>query len=114
MNPFQRFMRRINEDFKARRNLDVYVVSAVAAILVILTALPIDVPDKLISAVTLAALCLLVLNISSNGPQAVALDDYLNDRAAFGPLSERVKGARKLWIYAPSAANILRSDNGEA
>ena len=114
MNSFQRFMRRVNEDFKARRNLDVYVVSAVAAILVILTALPIDVPDKLISAVILAALSLLVLNLSSNGPQIVALDDYLNDRAAFGPLSERIKGAQKLWIYAPSAANILRSDNGEA
>ena len=49
MNSFQRFMRRVNEDFKARRNLDVYVVSAVAAILVILTALPIDVPDKVIT-----------------------------------------------------------------
>jgi hypothetical protein len=114
MNSFQRFMRRVREDFKARRNLDVYVVSLVAAILVILTALPIDVPDKLITAVMLAALSLLVLNLSSNGPQIVALDDYLNDRAAFGPLSERIRGAKKLWIYAPSAANILRSDNGEA
>jgi len=114
MNSFQRFMRRVSEDFKARRNLDVYVVSAVAAILVIMTVLPIDIPDKLVTAVILAALSLLVLNLSSNGPQIVALDDYLNDRATFGPLSERIKGARKLWIYAPSAANILRSDNGEA
>jgi hypothetical protein len=114
MNSFQRFMRRVREDFKARRNLDVYTVSAVSALLVILALIPDAVSPSLITAVMLAALSLLVLNLSSDGPQIVALDDYLNDRSAFGPLSERIKGAHKLWIYAPSAANILRSDNGEA
>ena len=42
------------------------------------------------------------------------LDDYLNDRTNLGPLAERLKGAKELYIYAPSAANILNSDRLEA
>ncbi|HVU09617.1 MAG TPA: hypothetical protein VHD90_00010 [Phototrophicaceae bacterium] len=114
MVSFQRFIRRVLDDVKARRNLDSYVISSVALILLVLTLLPIDVPEKFITAVILAALCLLVLNISSENTRAASLDDYLNDRASLGIFTERIKGARKLWIYAPSAANVLRPEHANA
>jgi hypothetical protein len=66
--------------------------------------------------VVLAALGLLVLRISvpETGPEA-SLDGLLLDRFAFDavPLADRLRDAREVWIFAPSAANLLTSHNCE-
>lgn len=114
MLSIQRFWRRVLEDFKARRNLEVYVVSVVALILALLTLIGDGVPEQFKTAAILAALSLLVLNLSTPERSAGSLDDFLNDRASLGSFEERIKGARELWIYAPAAANILRGGNSQA
>jgi len=72
--------------------------------------------DQLRWSVVLAALGLLVLRISvpETGPEA-SLDGLLLDRFAFDavPLADRLRDAREVWIFAPSAANLLTSHNCE-
>ena len=43
------------------------------------------------------------------------MDDLLNDRFAFDklPFSERLRDAKEVWIFAPSAVNILSAHNCE-
>jgi hypothetical protein len=111
----QRFLSRVFADLKARRNLDSYVISAAALVAAVLGLLNDIVPPQFQMTILLAGVALLVLNLSA--PEeggAGRLDDYLNDRANLGPFRERIQAAHKLWIYAPSAANILRTENADA
>ncbi len=113
-----RFFRRILTDIKNRRNIEVYVLSfaafAVALVSVFADAVLASLGDNIVNSIILATLGLLVLNISTPKVQESSLDDYLDDRSNLGSFEERIKGARKLYIYAPSAANILHGDNAEA
>lgn len=102
---------RILTDIRHLRNLDVYVVSAVALILALLGLIGDVVPDELKFSAILAALGLLVFNISTPKTTKASLDDYLNDRTSFVPMPQLIKGAKKLWIYGPSAVNVLNQDN---
>jgi len=113
-----RFFRRILEDIKNRRNIEVYVLSfaafAVALVSVFADAALTALGDNIVNSIILATLGLLVLNISTPKESRSTLDDYLDDRSNLGSFEERIRGARKLYIYAPSAANILHGDNAEA
>ncbi len=105
---------RIFKDIRTLNHLDVYVISIAAISFAILGLFPNVVSDDVRTAIMLAALGLLVFNISVPKTRASDIDELLNDRAAFPPFNERLKGTRKLWIYAPSAANILNGDNMES
>jgi hypothetical protein len=116
------FVNRVIKDIKSKQNIDVYIVSFFAIGFAILT-LAGDLPATLFgekmanqinTSFMLAALGLLVLNISIPKSKASQLDDYLDDRSNLGSFSERIRNATKLYIYAPSAANILRGDNADA
>ncbi len=105
---------RILSDLSARRNIEVYVVSLVAIVLAVLGVIEDIVPDQVKTSAILAALALLVFHISVPESGGGTLDDYLDDRSNFKPFPETLVGVRELWIYAPSAANILRGDNLDA
>jgi len=120
--PMRQFLNRVLADIKLRRNIDVYIISFFSIVFAILT-LAGDLPvalfgEKVASQITtsfiLAALGLLVFNISLPTSKTGQLDDYLDDRTNLGSFSERIQDATKLYIYAPSAANILRGENAEA
>ncbi|MBZ0291289.1 MAG: hypothetical protein K8L99_01860 [Anaerolineae bacterium] len=105
-------LKRIGADLRALRNIDNYVVAALAIILALLGLVGDFVSQELKLSIILAALGLLVYNLTVPAHStALNADDLLNDRSNFAPLSERIKGARKLWIYAPSAVNILNIEN---
>src|SRR5690606_36297229 len=106
--------RRILADFKARRNYEIYLVAVFAFLFALLSLFGDIVSDSQRNAIILAALGLLVFHLSVPDHAASSLDDHLNDRASFAPFHERIKGARKLWIYAPAAANILRAETATA
>lgn len=107
----RRTIRRIFGDIRARKHVDVYVVSGLAIIFAILTTIGDIVPEQLKTAAILAALGLLVFNISTPDHQLASADDILNDRTSFIPLGDRLKGVRKFWIYGPSAINVLSPEN---
>ena len=107
--------RRVAGDLRDRRFIDVYSVAVVAFVLAVVSVVGYG-SDQLRWSVVLAALGLLVLRISvpETGPEA-SLDGLLLDRFAFDavPLADRLRDAREVWIFAPSAANLLTSHNCE-
>jgi hypothetical protein len=107
--------RRISHDLKNRRHIDAYSVASVAFVLAILSLIPDVVPDPLRWAALLAGVALLVWRITIPESLVGTVDDLLYDRFAFdrNPLSERLKKANEICIFAPSAVNILSAHNCE-
>jgi hypothetical protein len=94
------------------RHVETYVVAGAAIVFAVLTAFGDRVSDELKMAALLAGVGLLVYNITVPKGEAFArLDDFLDDRSDFIPLKTRLEKAQSMWIYAPSAANILSADN---
>jgi hypothetical protein len=108
-------LRRIGRDLKDRRNVDAYVAAAAAFVLAVLSLAGDVVPEQLRWAALLAGVALLVYRITLPESAASAADDLLNDRTDFEerPLRTRLEGARELWIFAPSAVNLLSAESCE-
>lgn len=105
-------LRRFARDIKARRNVDVYVVAAATTVFAALSLLGDAVSEDLRWAALLGGVGLLVYNLSV--PERVGdVDALLKDRADYDvrPLSERLKGARELCVFAPTAINFLSSQH---
>jgi hypothetical protein len=107
---------RIVRDIKNRRQLEAYVVAAVALTLAILSIVEAAVPENLKWAALLVGVGLLVYQVTLPTAAGGRAEDILFDRSSFDaePLSERVRGAREVWIFAPSAINVLSHRNCEA
>lgn len=101
-------LRRIVDDILAFRNVEAYVIAAVAVVLAILGVVDDAVPDNWKMAAILAALALLVFQTTRPDNEAPDLDAVLLSRQTMGAFPDRIRGARTLWIYGPSAVNILR------
>jgi hypothetical protein len=106
---------RIANDLKNREYIDAYSVALVALGLAVLSLVPDFVPDQLKWAAVLGGVGILVLRITVPDTRAGNLDGFLNDRFAFDttPFSERLEGASEVWIFAPTAINLLSSHNCE-
>ena len=106
---------RIRHDLKERRYIDAYSIAFIAFILAVLSLVPSIVPDELRWAALLAGVGLLVLRITMPERLGGTMDDMLNDRFALDrmPLSERLRDTKEVWIFAPSAVNILSAHNCE-
>lgn len=109
MRGITRFFQRVLADVVAGRNIEAYAVTAVAITLAVIGVVDDVVPDSLKFAAILAALALLVLKSTAPDKQAVDLDAVLMDRQSYGPFREFIQGAQTLWIYGPSAVNVLRN-----
>ncbi|GIK30079.1 MAG: hypothetical protein IT298_05845 [Chloroflexi bacterium] len=105
---------RIGRDLRARRNIESYLVTLVAGIIAVVGLIDDVVPDSVKTSVILGALGLLVFNMTRPAEGKASIEDYLHSRPELGSLPDRLKGARKLWIYAPSAANVLAGPNLDA
>jgi hypothetical protein len=109
----RRAFRRIGQDLKNRRNVDAYVVAAMAFVFAVLSVAGDVVGDQLRWAVLLAGVGLLVYRITLPDASTAQLDDLLNDRSDFEgrPLRSRLETARELWVFAPSAVNLLTAQS---
>ena len=107
--------RRIGRDLRDRRYIDAYSVALVAFALAVISLVGDLVPDQLRWAVVLAAVGLLVLRITIPEASEASLDELLKDRFAFDahPLADRLNDAKEIWIFAPSAVNLLSAHNCE-
>jgi hypothetical protein len=107
--------RRIGRDLTNRRYLEAYAVAFVAFILAGLSIVAVIVPDHVRWAALLAGVGILVLRITIPESSGSTMDELLNDRFAFdaNPIPDRLKDAREIWVFAPSAVNLLSAHNCE-
>src|SRR5258708_14855436 len=107
--------RRIGRDLKQRRFVDAYTVAFVAFILAGVSRVTDIVPDQVRWAALLAGVGVLVLRITIPEPSSSTIDALLQDRFAFdtNPISDRLRNAREVWVFAPSGVNLLSAHNCE-
>jgi hypothetical protein len=105
-----RAFRRIFADILSGKNIDAYVITAIAIFLAIAGVLDDAIPENWKLAGLLAGVALLVFNTTRPDKQAVDLDAVLLDRQSFGAFQEVIRGKRVLWVYGPSAINVLRDN----
>lgn len=107
--------KRISQDVKNRRYVDAYSAAFVAFVLAVLSLVGDIVPEQLRWAALLAGVGLLVLRITIPDDPQSNLDEVLNDRFAFDayPITDRLKNAEEIWIFAPTAINLLSAHNCE-
>jgi hypothetical protein len=108
-------LRRIGRDLKQRRYFDAYSIALVAFLLAALSLVPELIPDTVRWAVLLAGVGVLVLRITIPDGSSSSMDDLLQDRLAFdrNPIADRLKSAAEVWIFAPTAVNLLSAANSE-
>lgn len=102
-------LRRIVRDIVAGRNIEAYAIALVAFVMAVLVLLSDALPPSAQMAVLLAGVGLLVFRATSPPPGPPDLDAVLQDRQSYGPFREFIRGGRELWIYGPSAVNVLTS-----
>lgn len=103
-----RLVRRIFADIFAGKNIDAYVVTVIAVFLAVAGVLDDAIPLDWKLTGILAGIALLVFNTTRPDKQVADLDAILLDRQSFGAFQEVIKNKRVLWIYGPSAINVLR------
>lgn len=108
-------IRRIGRDLRHRRNVEAYVVAAAALVFATLSVVGDLAGENLRWGATLAALGLLVYRLA-DPVEAVDVDRVLHSRAAFDgvPFGSRLVDAEVLWIYGPSAVNLLSASTVHA
>lgn len=108
-------LRRIGRDLKQRRYFDAYSIALVAFLLAVLSLVPELVPDQVRWAVLLAGVGVLVLRITIPDTSSSTIDELLHDRFAFdsNPIADRLKTAAEVWVFAPTAVNLLSASNSE-
>lgn len=101
-------LRRVGQDLKNRRNIEAYAVAGLAIVFAVLSVIGDVLPDDLRWAALLAGLALLVYRLTLP-EQAGITDELLRDRTSFDdrPFTALLDNAREVWIFAPSAVNLL-------
>jgi hypothetical protein len=108
-------LRRIGRDLRNRRHVEAYAVAGLALIFAVLSVVGDFLPESLRWAALLAGVGLLVYQVTLPRVSAAA-DDLLHDRGSFdhAPFSARLERAREVWIFAPSAVNLLTPQTCDA
>jgi hypothetical protein len=102
-------LKRILADIRARRNIEAYILFLLALVVAVLGIVD-ELDPKIQMAAILAALGYLVFQTTSPAQTSLDLDSVLQNRHSFGRFSDKVKGAREVWILAQSGINALRDD----
>lgn len=109
---FHRFL----TDVRQRRFLDAYAVGFLALAMMALTVFGDNLPDDYRWALLFAGIGILVLRQTAPENRFPSQSGVLiGDRAMFddNPLAGRLKRATEVYIFAPSAANVLNEQTGE-
>lgn len=109
MHGLMRLIKRIVSDIAEGRHIESYIVTLVAVVLAVIGVIDDVVPDSVKFATVLAALALLVFQSTRPEETAPDLDSVLLDRQSYGAFREFITNAQELWIYGPSAVNVLRN-----
>jgi len=102
-------LKRIVKDIAAGKNVESYAIAAVAFGLAILGLIEDVLTTNVKLAAILAALGLLVFKTTEPEEKPVDLDLVLRDRQSYGSFRSFIRGGRVMWVYGPSAVNVLRN-----
>lgn len=107
MRTITRGVRRVRDDILTGKNIELYAVSTLAIILVILGVIDNVITTDIKVTAILAAVALLVFKATEPEKDAADLDSILLDRQSYGPFRDFIKGGHEVCIYGPSAVNVL-------
>jgi hypothetical protein len=105
--------RRIGRDLRQLRNIDAYAVALIVFVFAVLSVAGDILPANARWAVLLVGVWVLVFRVTLPDHYESAADDILKDRSSFEdkPFSARLREASELWVFAPSAINLLAPQN---
>jgi hypothetical protein len=105
----RQLIRRIGHDIRHMHNIDLYAFALAAFVLAALAVAGDALSGNPRWAVLLAGMGLLVFRMTLPERSFGSPDDVLHDRSAFEdrPFPARLRQARELWVFAPSAINLL-------
>lgn len=105
--------RRMGRDLRHLRNIDAYAVAVLVFVFAVLSMAGDILPDNARWAVLLIGVGVLVFRVTLPDQDDGSADDVLKDRSAFEdkPFSARLREASELWVFAPSAINLLPPQN---
>ena len=106
-------LRRIGRDLRQLRNIDAYATAFLIFIFAVLSVTGDILPDNIRWAVLLAGVGVLIFRMTIPDHYEGSPDDVLKDRSAFEdkPFPARLRTASELWVFAPSAINVLTPEN---
>jgi hypothetical protein len=106
-------IRRIGHDLRHLRNIDTYAVAVVAFVFAVLSVAGDVLSENAKWAVLFLGLGLLVFRMTLPERYGGSPDEVLKDRSAFEdkPFPARLRHAKELWVFAPSAINFLAPQN---
>jgi len=109
----RQIFRRIGRDLRQLRNVDAYAAALLVFVFAVLSAVGDVLPVNARWAVLLVSVGVLVFRVTLPDHYEGSADDLLKDRSAFEdkPVSARLREARELWVFAPSAINLLGPQN---
>jgi hypothetical protein len=106
-------LRRIGRDLRRLRNIDAYAVALLAFVFAILSVTGDILPVNDRWTVLLVGVSVLVFRVTLPERSDGSADDVLKDRSAFDdkPFPAQLREAREVWVFAPSAINLLAPQN---
>ena len=105
----RKFFSVVIGNLRRRRHIDAYAVTVLAFSFAIISLVSDVLVEDVRWSVALAGIGLLVYRLTFSDASPGTVDIFLKDRSAFAenPFPARLSGAREVWIFAPSAVNIL-------
>jgi hypothetical protein len=105
--------KRIGSDLRQLHNIDAYAGAVVVFTFAVLSISGDVLPDNARWAVLLAGIGILVFRMTLPDRYEGSSDDVLRDRTAFEDKSfpARLRDACEVWVFAPSAINLLTPQN---
>lgn len=98
---------RVIADIRQGRHREAYTMSLVGMVLTLLGLLGVA-SQRLVLAAILASITFLVFNTTlGSTDKALALDTVLHNRESLGTFGQLLDRAEELWVYGPTAVNIL-------
>lgn len=106
-------IRRIGHDLRYLRNIDAYAAALLVFVFAVLSVAGDILPASARWGVLFVGLGVLVFRVTMPEQADGSADDILKDRSAFDdrPLPARLREASELWVFAPSAINLLPPQN---
>jgi hypothetical protein len=105
--------KRIGRDLRQLHNIDAYAGAVIVFTFAALSVSGDILPDNARWTVLLAGIGILVFRVTLPEHYEGSPDDVLKDRTAFEnkPFSARLRDASEVWVFAPSAINLLAPQN---
>jgi hypothetical protein len=104
-----RFFRRVGHDLRRLHHIEAYAIALIAFVFAILSVIGDILPVNARWTVLLVGVSVLVFRVTLPEHADGSAEDVLKDRTAFDdqPFSASLRGASEVWVFAPSAINLL-------